>query len=64
MGGRFCLSDDAHAVEQVGANYGRLFAAVDKAGIASIHYYTRSEDDKVRLESISTSEATAAASNP
>ena len=43
LGGRFCLSDDAHAVEHVGQNYGPTLAAARKAGITSLHYFTPSE---------------------
>lgn len=43
MGGRFVLSDDSHAVEQVGLNYHRVFESVAKAGITEL-FYCQPED--------------------
>ncbi|KAJ5807075.1 Histidinol-phosphatase [Penicillium riverlandense] len=42
-GGRFCLSDDSHGVDQVGLNFHRVLDFLDKAGISSLHYLTLSE---------------------
>ncbi|KAF2019309.1 histidinol-phosphatase [Aaosphaeria arxii CBS 175.79] len=41
MGGRFALSDDSHGIEQVGTNYHRLLAFVQRAGIREIYYADR-----------------------
>ena len=41
MGGRFVLSDDAHAVAQVGLNYHKVKDFVKSVGIREIHYVTR-----------------------
>ena len=32
-GGRFCLSDDSHGVEQIGLNYHQVIEFLEKAGI-------------------------------
>jgi histidinol-phosphatase (PHP family) len=32
------MSDDSHGVEQVGTNYARLLAFIQKAEIAEIHF--------------------------
>jgi histidinol-phosphatase (PHP family) len=37
-GGRFCLSDDSHGLDQVGLNYHRVLEFVDKVGISTLHY--------------------------
>ncbi|GAB1214621.1 hypothetical protein ATERTT37_003785 [Aspergillus terreus] len=37
-GGRFCLSDDSHGLDQVGLNYQRVLAFLQKVGIATVHY--------------------------
>lgn len=37
-GGRFCLSDDAHAYSQVGLNYEKMWAFVQRMGIRTIHH--------------------------
>ncbi|RMZ73403.1 histidinol-phosphatase [Pyrenophora seminiperda CCB06] len=41
MGGGFVMSDDSHGIEQIGTNYARLLAFVDKAGIGRIHFADR-----------------------
>lgn len=38
MGGRFCLSDDSHGIEQVGFGYRQVLDFVDRVGITVIHY--------------------------
>ncbi|KAH3915600.1 histidinol-phosphatase [Parastagonospora nodorum] len=38
MGGSFVMSDDSHGIEQIGTNYSRLLAFIQKAGIKEIHY--------------------------
>jgi histidinol-phosphatase (PHP family) len=38
MGGGFVMSDDSHGNEQVGTNYERLLAFIQKAGIEKIHF--------------------------
>ncbi|KAJ5675706.1 hypothetical protein N7462_008603 [Penicillium macrosclerotiorum] len=37
-GGRFCLSDDSHGVDQVSLNFHRVLEFLDVAGISTIHY--------------------------
>ncbi|KAL2832448.1 polymerase/histidinol phosphatase-like protein [Aspergillus cavernicola] len=37
-GGRFCLSDDSHGLDQVGLNYHRVLEFVDKVGISTLHH--------------------------
>jgi histidinol-phosphatase (PHP family) len=48
MGGGFVMSDDSHGIDQLGTNYGRLLAFVQKAGIERICYIdpagTRKDD--------------------
>lgn len=36
MGGRFTLSDDSHGIEQVGLNYEKVLACVERAGITEL----------------------------
>jgi histidinol-phosphatase (PHP family) len=38
MGGGFVMSDDSHGIDQIGTNYARLLAFIQKAGIEQIHY--------------------------
>ena len=42
-GGRFCLSDDSHGVDQVGLNFHRVLAFVEKVGISTLHYLQLSD---------------------
>ncbi|KAI9736360.1 MAG: histidinolphosphatase [Cirrosporium novae-zelandiae] len=42
-GGRFCFSDDSHAVEQVGLNYGKVVQFIEKFGIKEIYYLQSDE---------------------
>ncbi|KAL1961449.1 hypothetical protein VTO42DRAFT_177 [Malbranchea cinnamomea] len=37
-GGRFCLSDDSHGIDQVGLNYHRVLDFLDSTGISQVHY--------------------------
>lgn len=37
-GGRFCLSDDSHGVDQVSLNFHRVLEFLDVAGISTVHY--------------------------
>ena len=32
------MSDDSHGIDQIGTNYGRLLAFIQKAGIEEIHF--------------------------
>jgi histidinol-phosphatase (PHP family) len=36
--GGFVMSDDSHGIEQIGSNYARMLAFVQKAGIEEIHF--------------------------
>lgn len=38
LGGGFVMSDDSHGIEQLGTNYDRLLAFIQKAGIDTIHF--------------------------
>lgn len=38
MGGGFVMSDDSHGTDQIGTNYTRLLAFVQKAGIGRVYY--------------------------
>ena len=38
LGGAFVMSDDSHGVDQIGTNYLRLLAYIQKAGIEEIHF--------------------------
>lgn len=37
-GGRFCLSDDSHGVDQVSLNFHRVLEFLDRTGITHLHY--------------------------
>lgn len=41
MGGTFTLSDDAHAIEQVGLNYHKVYQAISAAGIQNLSFLQR-----------------------
>lgn len=38
MGGGFVMSDDSHGIDQIGTNYRRLLAFIQKVGIEEMHY--------------------------
>jgi histidinol-phosphatase (PHP family) len=38
MGGNFVMSDDSHGIDQIGTNYARLLAFIQKAEIEQIYY--------------------------
>jgi histidinol-phosphatase (PHP family) len=38
MGGRFCLSDDSHGVEQVALNYDRCIPYLERNHVTRIHF--------------------------
>lgn len=40
LGGRFTLSDDSHGTDQVGLNYGKVLAFIEKTGIQEIYCLT------------------------
>lgn len=42
-GGRFCLSDDSHGVDQVASNFPRVLAFLDTTGITTLHYLDLSD---------------------
>jgi histidinol-phosphatase (PHP family) len=44
-GGRFCLSDDSHGLDQVGLNYHRVLAFIDKVGILTLHYLSLADGE-------------------
>lgn len=69
LGGRFCMSDDSHGVEQVGYGYRQVLGFVDRVGITTLHYLDISKEDKVpdsrfpktRVRSVSVQEMSKAA---
>ena len=38
LGGGFVMSDDSHGIEQIGTNYTRLLAFIQKTGIKEVYY--------------------------
>lgn len=42
-GGRFCLSDDSHGVDQISLNFHRVLEFLDRAGISTLHYLQLAE---------------------
>ena len=49
-GARFCLSDDAHSLAQVGLNYDKTLAYVKSLGLERL-YFLDLEDSKVIIKS-------------
>ncbi|KAF2035149.1 histidinol-phosphatase [Setomelanomma holmii] len=47
LGGAFVMSDDSHGVDQIGTNYARLLAFIERAEIAEINFVSR---DGVRID--------------
>ena len=52
MGGLFVLSDDSHAVEQVGTQYERVFDFVKSMGLEKIAYLDRDGDGVVTTKTM------------
>ena len=50
MGGSFVLSDDAHAVEQVALNYGKVLPSLHAANIEELAYFKPVSPDKAGRE--------------
>ncbi|GAB1209511.1 hypothetical protein APSETT445_008290 [Aspergillus pseudonomiae] len=46
-GGRFCLSDDSHGLDQVGLNFHRVLAFVEAVGISTLHYLDLADEPAV-----------------
>lgn len=44
-GGRLCLSDDSHGVDQVGLNFHRVLPFLDQANISTLHYLRLAESE-------------------
>lgn len=44
MGGRFCMSDDSHGIDQVGFGYRQVLDFVTQTGITDLHYLDLSEE--------------------
>ena len=38
LGGRFCLSDDSHGVDQVSLNFHRVLEFLEGVGVQALHY--------------------------
>ncbi|KAJ5222704.1 Histidinol-phosphatase [Penicillium citrinum] len=45
-GGRFCLSDDSHGVEQISLNFHRVLEFLDSTGISTVHYLRLAETEE------------------
>lgn len=45
-GGRFCLSDDSHGVDQVSLNFHRVLDFLDRTGITQLHYLQVAESSE------------------
>jgi histidinol-phosphatase (PHP family) len=58
IGGRFTLSDDAHAIEQVGLNYAKVFKAIAAAGIIELSFLKKdlSQEAGVSIASVAVAE--------
>jgi histidinol-phosphatase (PHP family) len=58
IGGRFTLSDDAHAIEQVGLNYAKVFKAITAAGITELSFLKKdpSQEAVASIASIAVAE--------
>lgn len=57
LGGRFCLSDDAHSVAQVGLNYGPMWQYVREVLKLERIYYLALEGQKTVVRSVGVDEA-------
>jgi histidinol-phosphatase (PHP family) len=44
-GGKFCLSDDSHSVDQVALNYHQLLPFLQKTGINTLYFLTYKGED-------------------
>lgn len=44
MGGRFCLSDDSHGVDQVALNYDKLLPFLEEVGIKQLHFLGHADE--------------------
>ena len=40
MGGRFTLSDDSHGTDQIGLNFDKVLAFIEKTGIKEVYCVT------------------------
>ena len=47
-GGRFCISDDSHGVEQVAFGYDKLLPFLDEVGIQVVHFLGHAEKQQER----------------
>lgn len=45
--GKICLSDDAHSLEQVGLNYGRMLEYMEGVGVEVVSYLEKSLEQKL-----------------
>ncbi|KAF9892225.1 histidinolphosphatase [Aspergillus nanangensis] len=44
-GGRFCLSDDSHGLDQVGLNFHRVLGFMEQTGIETLHYLDLADEE-------------------
>lgn len=52
LGGKFCFSDDSHAVSQVGLNYHKVLEYINELQLKDIYYLDIDEAKKVSVKSI------------
>lgn len=44
MGGRFCMSDDSHGVDQVAFGYSEVLEFMERTGMTTLHHLYLSTD--------------------
>jgi len=49
MGGKFCLSDDSHGVEQVALNYHQLLPFLQHTGIKELHFLNHTQENSSKV---------------
>lgn len=47
LGGRFCLSDDSHGLDQVGLNFHRVLEFIERVGIRKLDFLDMSDEGVV-----------------
>lgn len=52
MGGRFALSDDSHATDQVGLNYKKVLSFVESTGIDQVYCFVSHTDNSFDTSSV------------
>lgn len=54
MGGRFALSDDSHATDQVGLNFQKVLSFIESTGIDQVYCFTSKTDNSFDTSSVKT----------